>query len=104
MWIGLGGVLLAILLGLLAQAGQATGAELALPWAPAMVMLLSTTRLGLIWLAQAGVGAVGDLVGDGPAGGLEGLAGVCHCPGADVERQSHQPCCHRSTARAPCYR
>ena len=44
--------LVAILLGLLAQAGQTTGAELALPWASAMVVLLSTTRLGLIWLAR----------------------------------------------------
>ncbi len=51
-WIGLGGALLAILLGLLAQAGESSGAELALPWAPAMVVLLSTTRLGLIWLTR----------------------------------------------------
>jgi copper transport protein len=49
---GLVGALVAVLLGLLAQAGQATGAELALPWAPAMVVLLSTTRLGLIWLIR----------------------------------------------------
>ncbi len=51
-WFGLAGTLIAVLLGLLAQAGQASGAELALPWAPAMVVLLSTTRLGLIWLAR----------------------------------------------------
>ncbi len=51
-WFGLVGALIAILFGLLAQAGQASGAELALPWAPAMVVLLSTTRLGLIWLAR----------------------------------------------------
>ena len=51
-WIGLFGALAAIFIGLLAQAGQASGAELALPWAPAMVVLLSTTRLGLIWLAR----------------------------------------------------
>jgi copper transport protein len=49
---GLVGALVAVLLGLLAQAGQATGAELALPWAPAMVVLLSTTRLGLIWIIR----------------------------------------------------
>ena len=51
-WIGLAGTIVAIIIGLLAQAGQATGSELALPWAPAMVALLSTTRLGLIWLAR----------------------------------------------------
>ena len=51
-WIGLFGTVAAIFIGLLAQAGQATGAELALPWAPAMVTLLSSTRLGLIWLAR----------------------------------------------------
>ncbi len=51
-WFGLAGALAAIMLGLLAQAGQVTGAELAPPWSPAMVVLLSTTRLGLIWLAR----------------------------------------------------
>ena len=51
-WIGLGSALAAIIIGMLAQAGQATGSELALPWAPAMVTLLATTRLGLIWLAR----------------------------------------------------
>jgi copper transport protein len=51
-WIGLAGAMLSIIIGLLAQAGQATGAELALPWAPAMLALLSTTRLGLFWLAR----------------------------------------------------
>ncbi len=51
-WLGLGGVLVATILGILSEAGQATGVELALPWAPAMGALLSTTRLGLIWLAR----------------------------------------------------
>ncbi len=50
--IGLAGAVVAIILGLLAQAGQANGTELALPWSPMMVTLLSTTRLGLIWLAR----------------------------------------------------
>ena len=49
---GLAGAMLAIILGLLSQAGQVTGSEFALPWAPAMVVLLSTTRLGLIWLVR----------------------------------------------------
>jgi copper transport protein len=52
LWIGLIGAVVAIFIGLLSEAGQVTGAELALPWAPAMVALLSTTRLGLIWLAR----------------------------------------------------
>jgi copper transport protein len=50
--IGLVGAVVAIILGLLSQAGQATGVELALPWAPSMLVLLSSTRLGLIWLIR----------------------------------------------------
>jgi copper transport protein len=52
LWFGSIGAVVAIFFGLVAEAGQVTGAELALPWAPAMVALLSTTRLGLIWLAR----------------------------------------------------
>jgi copper transport protein len=51
-WLGLGGILIATILGLLSEAGQAAGAELALPWAPAMRALLSSTHLGLIWLLR----------------------------------------------------
>jgi copper transport protein len=50
--IGLGGVLAALLIGLLAQAGQATGNELALPWSPATIEILTATRLGIIWLIR----------------------------------------------------
>jgi uncharacterized membrane-anchored protein YitT (DUF2179 family) len=49
--IGLIGVLVAIGLGILAQAGQSTGSELAAPWNPEMGRILTETRLGVIWLA-----------------------------------------------------
>ncbi len=66
--IGLTGALIAIILGLLAQAGQATGAELALPWAPAMVVVLSTTRLGLIWLVRLALALLATWLGMGRQG------------------------------------
>ena len=47
-----GGSILATILGILSQAGQSNGAELALPWAPVILTLLSTTHLGLIWLVR----------------------------------------------------
>jgi copper transport protein len=50
--IGLAGILAAILLGILSQAGQSNGDDLALPWAPVTLTLLSTTNLGLIWLVR----------------------------------------------------
>ena len=68
-WIGLIGVLAAIFIGMLAQAGQATGAELAFPWAPAMVVLLSTTRLGLIWLARVALALLAIWLAMGPKAG-----------------------------------
>ncbi len=49
---GLGVVLAAIILGVLAQAGQSTGSELALPWAPTTIDILTATRLGIIWLVR----------------------------------------------------
>jgi copper transport protein len=50
--IGLIGVLIAVGLGILAQAGQSTGSELAAPWNPEMGRILTETRLGVIWLAR----------------------------------------------------
>jgi copper transport protein len=50
--LGLIGVLVAIGLGILAQGGQSTGGELALPWNPELGRLLTETRLGLIWLVR----------------------------------------------------
>jgi copper transport protein len=52
--IGLIGVLISIGIGILSQAGQATGNELAFPWdANAQTgRILTETRLGVIWLAR----------------------------------------------------
>jgi copper transport protein len=50
--LGLIGVLISIGLGILAQAGQSTGSELAFPWNPEMGRILTETRLGVIWLAR----------------------------------------------------
>jgi len=49
---GLWALLLALFLGILSQAGQATGNELALPWSPVTVQVLTTTRLGILWLVR----------------------------------------------------
>ena len=50
--IGLIGVLLSIGLGILSQAGQATGNELSLPWNLNTGHILTGTRLGVIWLLR----------------------------------------------------
>jgi copper transport protein len=47
--IGLAGVCLAFILGVLAQAGQTNGNELALPWAKETGQVLIGTRLGVLW-------------------------------------------------------
>ena len=49
---GLIGLLLSIGLGMLSQAGQTTGRELAFPWDPETGRILAETRLGVIWLAR----------------------------------------------------
>ncbi|HKY54565.1 MAG TPA: copper resistance protein CopC, partial [Anaerolineales bacterium] len=49
---GLIGVLVAVGLGMLAQAGQTTGREFSLPWDPEVGRILAETRLGVIWLAR----------------------------------------------------
>jgi copper transport protein len=46
------GLLVGQALNLLSEAGQATGAELALPWAHQTGIILTGTRLGLFWLAR----------------------------------------------------
>jgi len=53
--IGLIGVLISIGTGILAQAGQSTGSELAFPWDLVMGRMLTETRLGMIWLARLGL-------------------------------------------------
>ena len=50
--VGLIGVLVAIGLGILAQAGQSTGSELAAPWNRELGRILTETRLGGIWLTR----------------------------------------------------
>jgi copper transport protein len=50
--LGLIGVLISIGLGMLAQGGQSTGSELAVPWNPELGRILTETRLGVIWLAR----------------------------------------------------
>jgi copper transport protein len=53
--IGLIGVLVSIGVGILAQAGQSTGSELAFPWNLEMGHILTSSRLGVIWLARLGL-------------------------------------------------
>lgn len=53
--LGLMGVLIAIGLGILAQAGQSSGSELGFPWDPEMGRILIETRLGIIWLSRLGL-------------------------------------------------
>jgi len=50
--IGLIATLVSIGIGILGQAGQTTGSELAYPWSPEMGSLLTETRLGVIWLSR----------------------------------------------------
>jgi copper transport protein len=50
--IGLIALLIATGIGILAQAGQSTGSELAFPWDIEMGRVLTETRLGVIWLAR----------------------------------------------------
>ncbi len=46
------GLAAASLFGLLLQAGQASGVEIAAPWNPAVGRLLFSTRFGVIWIAR----------------------------------------------------
>lgn len=55
---GLIGILLAIGLGILSQAGQTTGNELSFPWNPETGRMLTETRLGSIWLARLALALV----------------------------------------------
>jgi copper transport protein len=57
--IGLFGILFAFALGVSSQAGQATGHELALPWANETVQVLTSTRLGLLWLVRLVLALIG---------------------------------------------
>ncbi len=46
-------VLIANIIGLLVQAGQASGAEIAAPWNTAVNSVLFTTRFGVLWIARS---------------------------------------------------
>ena len=53
------GVFLAFGLGVLAQAGQTTGHELAFPWSKEAGQVLAETRLGVIWLVRMAFALIG---------------------------------------------
>jgi copper transport protein len=53
--LGLIALFIGLALSLLSQAGQATGNELALPWAPETGRVALETRLGLIWFIRLGL-------------------------------------------------
>jgi copper transport protein len=55
---GLIGLLISIGIGILAQAGQSTGSELAFPWNMEMGRILIETRLGVIWLLRLALAIV----------------------------------------------
>lgn len=57
--LGLAGILLAAVLGILAQAGQASGHLLAAPWAKETIQVLTGTRLGVIWLVRVILALIG---------------------------------------------
>lgn len=52
-------VLVSSVVGLLSEAGQATGSELAWPWARETGLLLTESRLGVIWLVRLGLVLLG---------------------------------------------
>lgn len=57
--LALRGVLVAMGIGILAQAGQTAGRELSLPWDPELGRILIETRLGLIWLTRIALASAG---------------------------------------------
>jgi copper transport protein len=61
-WVGF---LAAWAIGLLSQAGQVNGNELAWPWAVETSQFLMASRLGLIWWARLGLALLGIWLGQG---------------------------------------
>ncbi len=53
--IALVGLLIGLALNILSEAGQATGNELAWPWAPETSRVVIDTRIGVIWLIRLGL-------------------------------------------------
>ena len=74
-WIGLGGIVLTFLMGVLAQAGEVTGNELALPWSREVGRVLVETRLGVIWLTRLGLALFGIWLIQGPFASWKPVAG-----------------------------
>ena len=59
---GLYGVILSFIIGVLSQAGQTTGHELAFPWAKETLRVLTGTRLGVMWLLRLLLALLGFLI------------------------------------------
>jgi copper transport protein len=53
--IALMGLLIGVVLGILSEAGQATGSELAWPWSAETSRVVIETRLGIIWFVRIGL-------------------------------------------------
>jgi copper transport protein len=73
--IGLIGILLSIGIGILAQAGQSTGSELAFPWTLEMGRMLTETRLGVIWLARLALAILSVWICGRNQSSLKGVSG-----------------------------
>ena len=64
-------LLLSIGLGMLSQAGQTTGRELAFPWDPETGRILAETRLGVIWMARLALALVAVWLAGGKESALK---------------------------------
>jgi copper transport protein len=75
--IGLIGVLISIAIGILSQAGQATGAELIFPWDPdgQTGLILTETRLGVIWLLRVALAMFAVWLAGDPESSLKNWIG-----------------------------
>ncbi len=68
---GLIGLLVAIGIGILSQAGQTTGNELSFPWDQEVGHILVETRLGVIWLARLALAMLAVWLAGGKAAALK---------------------------------
>jgi copper transport protein len=58
--------LIGLVLGLLSEAGQTTGSELAFPWAAETNFVLTASRLGVVWLIRLGLVLIGIWLSESP--------------------------------------
>jgi len=72
-------VLAGLALGLLSEAGQASGNELAWPWAPETGLILTGSRIGLIWLVRLALTVIGIWLSQSRAARWKGPAGFASC-------------------------